>query len=280
MDYIELKVEVSPLSQENIEIVIAQLAEQGFESFTEHDTGFFAYIKESNLIKSLNDLRKDIFISDEVEISWSTKTIKDQNWNKIWESNFEPIIVNDQCLVRASFHSNTPKVEYDIVIDPKMAFGTGHHQTTYLMIQAILNDDFKGKEVLDMGCGTGVLAILSGMKGAVKVLAVDIDEWAYNNTIENLHINKCQNIDVRFGGVEQIQGLLFDVILANINLNVLVRDIPAYYSALRSDGKIYLSGIIKKDIDILIMKCSEFGLSVIGTTFRDDWAMVSLEKKC
>ena len=177
MDYIEARIKVLPASKETNEILIAQLADIGFESFTEDDDGLNAYIKKLDYSDEIIDKLDALFLPDETKIIYQINKIEDQNWNAKWESSFEPIFVADKCVIRASFHTNMPKLEYDIIIDPKMAFGTGHHQTTHLMIEAILNNDFTNKIVLDMGCGTGVLAILAEMKGAKSVTAIDIDEW-------------------------------------------------------------------------------------------------------
>lgn len=279
MDYIELKVQVEPSNQLANEVLIAQLAEIGFESFTENTTGLSAFIKISEYSDAISAKIQELILPENTRVTFQTEKIDDQNWNAIWESNFDPIIVNDRCIVRASFHKNTPELEYEIIIDPKMAFGTGHHQTTHLMIEAVLNEDFSGKKVLDMGCGTGVLAILAEMRGAKAITAIDIDEWAFQSTVENVELNHCENIDAFLGDVNLIKNKKFDIILANINLNILISDMGFYYNSLLSEGKIIFSGILKSDIPTIEQKAKKLGLSHIATSTRDEWVMISFQKK-
>jgi ribosomal protein L11 methyltransferase len=278
MDYIEIKTQVLPVSKESNEIIIAQLAEIGFESFIEDDNGLCAYINapafSNEIIKKVNDLK----LPENTKISYQIKRIKGQNWNAQWESSFEPINVNDRCLVRASFHESMPQFEFEIIIDPKMAFGTGHHQTTYLMIEAILNADFGNKIVLDMGCGTGVLSILAEMKGAKSVVAIDIDEWAHKNILENIMINRSSKIEPLCGDVQLIKGKKFDIVLANINLNILISDIKHYEQSLLPNGALLVSGILKSDIEVINNAALEVGLLHTYTATRDEWVMISFHK--
>jgi len=278
MDYIEVKIQTLPPSKEINEILIAQLADMGFESFAEDDFGVNAYIKAPDFSDDIISRFDELFLPEDTKISYKVEKIKAQNWNAKWESDFEPIIVDDRCLVRASFHSGIPELEYDIIIDPKMAFGTGHHQTTHLMIEAILNADLTNKIVLDMGCGTGVLAILAEMKGAKKITAIDIDEWAYRNTLENIEINGCQKIEALCGDVKLIEGLGFDIILANINLNILLSDIKNYTESLLKGGLLIISGILKHDINAIKLNAADSGLTHISTSTRDEWVTMSFEK--
>lgn len=278
MDYIELSVEVKPSSQEANEIIIAQLAEINFESFTENDNGLNAYIKAPDYTSALEIKLKDLFLPEGVSISYQINRIKGENWNAKWESDFEPIIVNNRCLVRASFHNISQEFEYEIIIDPKMSFGTGHHQTTHLMIEAILSEEFINKNVLDMGCGTGVLAILTEKRGAKHVLAIDIDDWAYQNSLENIQVNGCKNIEAVCGDVNQIKGKAFDIILANINLNILLSDIKHYVKSLLPNGRLILSGILKSDIEAIKHNANEHGLTHLTTATRDEWVTMSFQK--
>lgn len=278
MDYIELKIEVNPVSQETNEIIVAQLAEMGFESFVDKETGLCAYIKAPEYTFEKESLLKELHLPNGVKIKHHIERIKGENWNAKWESDFEPIVVNGRCLVRASFHRGMPDIEYDIIIDPKMSFGTGHHQTTHLMIETILNDDFTNKTVLDMGCGTAVLAILAEMRGAKAITAIDNDEWAYNNSLENIEVNKCKRTEAICGDAKQIEGKLFDIILANINLNILLNDIPHYVKSLNPKGKLILSGILKTNIEAIQKRATEFGLSHLNTATRDEWVMMSFQK--
>jgi ribosomal protein L11 methyltransferase len=280
MDYIELKIDVKPSDQAANEIIIAQLAELGFESFTENDSGLSAFIKAPDYTNDVELTLKKLFLPEGTQIAFQTNRIKGQNWNAQWEANFEPIIVDNRCLVRASFHKSMPELEYEIIIDPKMAFGTGHHQTTHLMIEAILNENLTNKTVLDMGCGTGVLAILAEMKGASAITAIDIDDWAYLNTLENIQVNRCVRIETFCGDVKLIEGKGYDTILANINLNILLSDIPYYEKSLLPDGKLLLSGILKSDIEAIKQKADENGLTHLSTATRDEWVRISFQKSC
>jgi len=274
MSYTELVISITPPGEETNSILIAQLSELGFESFMEDDKGFRAYIK-SNKDFSAEQAIESLFLPEGVSINFEVNSIADKNWNEVWESNFEPILVDNRCLVRASFHSNYPKTDYEIVIDPKMSFGTGHHQTTHLMINAILNTDVAGLTVLDMGCGTGVLAILAEMRGAANVVAIDNDEWAYRNSLENAVENKCTKTEVLLGDAALLSGKHFDLIIANINLNILLNDLSTYKSSLNSNGKIFMSGILRSDVNTLIQASQRLGLKHLETFYRDDWAMVS-----
>lgn len=278
MDYIELRLEVNPSNQEVNEIIIAQLAEIGFESFTEHENGLNAYIKAPEFNTEIIDKIKELFLPDGTSLTHQIKRIKGENWNAKWESDFEPIIVDNRCLIKASFHTIASKYEYEIIIDPKMSFGTGHHQTTHLMIEAILNDEFTNKTVLDMGCGTGVLAILAEMRGAKAVTAIDIDDWAYQNSLENIQVNGCKNIEALCGNVKLINGKTFDIILANINLNILLSDVKHYVRSLMPNGKLILSGILKSDIETIKQNANENKLAHISTTTRDEWVTMSFQK--
>ncbi len=230
MNYIEFSAKVEPL-EIGKEILIAELAEIGFESFIDFEEGIRAYIKENDFKNELiNDI--SLIANPNFKIQYEIKQIQNQNWNKTWEESFSPIIVNDECAIRAPFHDNFG-LQYEIVINPQMSFGTGHPETTYLMIEKMLGLEMNGDAVLDMGCGTGVLAILAAKKGATKVVAIDIDDWAYENTLENIRNNSCEEILVKKGGAELIEGLSFNLILANINRNILLNDIKYYSKALQ-----------------------------------------------
>lgn len=266
--YIGYSFQVEPL-QPASEILIAELGYAGFESFVETETGIIAYIQKKDWKESiLDDIQ--ILKSDEFSINYTSEQIEQTNWNKEWEKNFNPIVVNDLCTVRAPFHEK-PNTKYDIVIEPKMSFGTGHHETTHMMIQHILNNDFSNKSVLDMGCGTGVLAILSEMKGAKPVDAIDIDNWCYLNSLENVERNNCQNILVYEGDSNLVKDRKFDIILANINRNILLKDIKSYASCLNEKGVLFLSGFYKNDILILEEECKKYMLKLDEKLEMNNW---------
>ena len=266
--YIAYSFQVEPLEPAS-EILIAELGYAGFESFVETETGIIAYIQKQEWNESiLDDIQ--ILKSDEFSISHTKENIEQTNWNKEWEKNFNPIMVDDLCTVRAPFHEK-PNTKYDIVIEPKMSFGTGHHETTHMMIQHILKNDFNNKSVLDIGCGTGVLAILSEMKGAKPIDAIDIDNWCYLNSLENVERNNCLNISVYEGDANLIKDRKYDIILANINRNILLNDIKTYASCLNKNGILFLSGFYKNDIPILEEECKKYMLKLDEKLERNNW---------
>lgn len=273
MDYLELHLSITPNSEENRDILVAQLADLDYDSFTDADDGTFAYKKTSSK-QSVDEDIAQIVIPEGVKISHSTKIIKDQDWNVLWESNFEPIVVDNNCMIRASFHEPIPNIKFDIVIDPKMSFGTGHHQTTHLMIKEVLKADIAGKNVLDMGCGTAVLAILAEMRGAQSIVAIDNDEWAYNNSVENIRKNACTKISAKHGDASLLTNCSFDIILANINLNILYADMPKYINCLNHNGILFTSGILVTDIEKLVEFGQSLNLKHVETQTLDNWAMV------
>ena len=264
------------------DILASELGDIGFESFTSNKEGLTAYINTNEYDESSLDVCLKNFPVQGINFQHTLKLIEDRDWNEEWEKNyFKPIRIENECLIRASFHPDETGFRYTIVIDPKMAFGTGNHATTYLMIREILKLDLAGKEVLDMGCGTAVLAILAAMKNAMRVVAIDIDEWAYNNAVENCRINGTDNIEVMLGGAEQISGSgTFDYIFANINRNILLTDICRYVLALKSEGIIFMSGFYKEDIPVIEEECNKNGLQLNYFTELDNWVTISVQKKC
>jgi ribosomal protein L11 methyltransferase len=251
------------------EILIAELGEKPFESFVENENGVVAYIKKEFLT---DDLLDDIYIlsSPEFKISYTVEEIEQVNWNQEWEKNFEPIDVDGRCHVRAPFHPKTD-AEFDIVIEPKMSFGTGHHETTHMMIQHLLEMDLSGKKTLDMGCGTAILAILAEMKGAAPIDAIDIDNWCYLNSIENAERNGCTQISVYEGDKSLLPGKSYDVIIANINRNILLDDMAQYRECLNSGGDLLLSGFYTQDIEAIDDCCKKLGLTLKGQLERNNW---------
>ncbi|MBT8295484.1 MAG: 50S ribosomal protein L11 methyltransferase [Gramella sp.] len=274
-NYLEFHFTIEPV-QPASEILIAELGYLGFESFVENDDGITAYIPEEEYE---DDLLAGVHIlqSEEFEITYDQKEIEKVNWNEEWEKNFSPILVDDICSVRAPFHEK-PDTKYDIVIEPKMSFGTGHHATTHMMIRHILKNDWEDKSVLDMGSGTGVLAILAAMKGAKTIDAIDIDNWCYINTLENISRNDCEHINVEEGGAELLEGRQYDVILANINLNILLRDLPIYEKCLKEDASIFLSGFYENDLPVIIEACKDLGLKFKENFERNDWVAAKFSR--
>ncbi|MGQ2983978.1 50S ribosomal protein L11 methyltransferase [Flavobacterium sp.] len=251
------------------EILIAELGETAFESFIETEEGLSAYVQKEFWNENiLEDIR--ILDSDEFRISYTFEEIDQVNWNEEWEKNFEPIDVDNTCRVRAPFHEKKD-VEYDIVIEPKMSFGTGHHETTFMMIQHLLETDVENKKTLDMGCGTAILAILAEMKGARPIDAIDIDNWCYLNSIENAERNNCRHISVYEGDAALLDGKRYDVIIANINRNILLNDMQAYVNCLNKYGILLLSGFYEDDIPAIDASCSEKGLTFVKKFSRNNW---------
>ncbi|WP_299226657.1 50S ribosomal protein L11 methyltransferase [uncultured Psychroserpens sp.] len=266
--YIGYYFKVNPL-QPGVEILIAELGYAGFESFVETETGVTAYIQKEDWNKDILD-SVQILNSEEFDISFTFEDIAQTNWNEEWEKNFNPIVVDKVCSVRAPFHE-VLDTEYDIIIEPKMSFGTGHHETTHMMIQHILKNNFTNKSVLDMGCGTGVLAILAELKGAQPIDAIDYDNWCYVNSIENVEHNQCKHITVLEGDASLLVNKHYDIIIANINRNILLNDLKIYVSSLNKNGMVFLSGFYKDDIEIIENVCNKFGLSHVETLEKNHW---------
>ena len=251
------------------EILIAELGEKPFESFIETDNGFSAYIQKDLWSKDVLD---DIYLlhSPEFTISHTIEEIAQVNWNEEWEKNFDPIDVDGKCHVRAPFHPKT-NAEFDIIIEPKMSFGTGHHETTHMMIQHLLETDITNKKTLDMGCGTAILGILAEMKGAKPIDAIDIDNWCYLNSIENAERNNCHEITVYEGDAALLKDKNYDVIIANINRNILLNDMQQYVNSLKKDGILLLSGFYNEDIPFIDASCTEKGLTFVKKFERNNW---------
>ncbi len=251
------------------EILVAELGELPFESFIDSDSGIVAYIQKQFWTENiLDDLH--ILTSPEFQVSYTIEEIVQVNWNEEWEKNFEAIDVEGMCHVRAPFHPKT-EAKYDIVIEPKMSFGTGHHETTHMMIQHLLETDVAGKKTLDMGCGTAILAILAEMKGAQPIDAIDIDNWCYLNSIENAERNNCNQITVYEGDADLLEGKKYDLIIANINRNILLNDMKSYVDCLNKGGILLLSGFYNEDIPFIDASCSEKGLTYVKKLERNNW---------
>ena len=273
-NYLEFNFNISPLQPWN-EILMAELIEIGFDSFTEEHNGILAYIQKDLFDdKQLQEI--NMFSNEAVEISYTYQEMPNINWNEEWEKNFEPINVENQVSIRAEFHSNQ-NLPHEIIIQPKMSFGTGHHATTYLMIQQMLDMDFENKTVLDMGCGTSVLAIFAKQKGAGKTVAIDIDEWSVENSKENAERNNV-DLDISQGTADNLGAENFDIILANINRNILISDIPTYVSVLNNVGQLLLSGLCFFDVEDVLEVCNEHKLTLKRKLQREEWVSLLLEK--
>ena len=258
------------------EILIAELSQLGFDSFQEHENGISAYVDSK--ISSEIDLKDiQIFNTEEFKISFEINSVEKQNWNIKWESNFDPIYVDNICCVRAPFHPKSD-YKYDLVIEPKMSFGTGHHETTSMMISFILANEFTNSSVCDIGSGTGVLAILAEQRGANRIDAIDIDNWCYLNSLENIKRNNSKNINIFEGEVEKLMHFTYDNIFANINLNVLLNDICIYAKMLNRSGTLYLSGFYKSDIKKVEIVANKSNLSLHESKVKNEWVALKFIK--
>lgn len=273
-NYFEFNFKIEPLYPWN-EILMAELIDIGFDSFTEEQRGVLAYIP-TDLFRE--EKLKNIWLMNhsEVNISYTCQEMPNINWNEEWEKKFLPVNVEGKVLIRAEFHESQ-NMDCEVVIQPKMSFGTGHHATTYLMIQQMLEMDFTDKKVLDMGCGTSILAIFAKRKGAGKTLAIDVDEWSVENSRENAQRNQVE-LDVQLGTIDNLGKESFDIILANINRNILISDIPTYVSVLNDDGQLLLSGLCFFDVDDILEVCTEQNLVLKNKVQREEWVSLLLEK--
>lgn len=271
MNYVELDCRISPLDEYG-DIVVAHLAEIGFEMFEETSHGVKAYIRESNYDE---DALKKLIIPfpDNGNFSWEKNIIPHYNWNAVWESNFLPVTIKNKVYIRAEYHSHNPEADHEIIIQPKMSFGTGHHATTMLMLETMLDMDFKNKVVLDMGCGTSILSIMAEKLGAASVVAIDIEESAYQNSIENLHRNHCKNIRVLKGDSASIGNQKFDILLANINRNIILNDLPSYAACTLPSSVIVLSGFYENDLKPVVAEAYISGLHLQSHYVKNNWCV-------
>ena len=279
-DYIEVRFDVEPCDATSTDVLAAMLCDVEFESFVPDESGLTAYVKR--------ELYNEAAIADivtsfplQAQIKWRAEVIEGQDWNSEWEKNyFQPIVVGDKCVIHSSFHTDIPKVEYDIVIDPKMAFGTGHHATTSLIIRQLLEMSLDGLSVMDMGTGTGILAILSAMRGAEKVSAIEIDEFAYVNAVDNVKINGEPQINVMLGDASLLANEEpVDVFIANINRNIITADIAEYAKTLKSGGIMLLSGFYEEDVEVIMSQALLHSLDYQSHTVQDRWTCLRLVKQ-
>lgn len=271
MDYNKITININPPEEWLRDVLSAQLGEIGFESFLETETGVEAFIpvtlyNEEELFEVIKSFDEEFTFEVQCEV------IKSQNWNEVWEKNyFKPLVINNECVIRAPFHTDFPKAKYEIVIEPNMAFGTGNHETTSMMVETILETEMTNKNVLDMGCGTGILGILASMKGAGNVTAIDIDEWSFNGTNENAALNNIQNITVKQGDAGLLASEKYDIILANIHKNVLINDMPVYNEVLKPGGLLVMSGFYTEDMQDIKTLAEKIGLKDNGFKTKNNW---------
>lgn len=275
-DYQQIRLDITPCDENITDLFAAFLADCGYESFVPDETGLTAYINST----LFNKEDVESIIADfpmEVDAKLTVDFIEGKDWNEEWEKNyFQPIVIADQCVIHSTFHKNVPNAKYDIVIDPKMAFGTGHHSTTSLILQTLLETDMKGKSVIDMGTGTGILAILSAMLGAEKVTGIEIDPGAYENALEHVELNNV-NVDVLLGDASRLNELQpADIFIANINRNIILADISSYRKNLKPGGIMLLSGFYESDIAMIERAANALGLEVVSYKEDKDWVAVKL----
>lgn len=276
MNYTQISFKLNPDHTENREILVAMLSDLAFESFDESEEKIMGYIPgESFDLDEINGITSFLPFSVQIE----TELIPDKNWNEVWEKNyFKPLLIGNRCLVRAPFHTEFEPAEFELVIEPKMAFGTGNHETTTLVAEQILNMDLVEKTVLDMGCGTGILGMLASLKGAKKITAIDIDKWSFESTVENARLNNILNLEAKLGDASLLGTETFEIIFANIHKNVIINDLPVYESVLQSGGKLYLSGFYTHDMPDVKAKAESLGLVETGFQEKNNWVVYSFEK--
>lgn len=279
MEYKKITVKITPYSETVSDIMIAQFGEFGFESFEETSDGFNGYIPSDKFDKT--DIENVSTFVDDTKFTWSEEIIPDQNWNKVWEENFfKPIIIDNSCLIRSPFHTKDVETKYEIIINPQMSFGTGHHATTCSMIRFILETNIVDKTVLDMGYGTGILGIMASKCGAKKVVGIDIDEWCYNNSLENIELNDIKNMSVEVGEATSLAGReSYDIILANINRNILLADMDKYVDVLNCGGTLIMSGFYECDTNLIIEHATKLGLTEESMKVENEWTAIKFTKK-
>ena len=276
MKYFEVTFTTQPCNEMVNDIVSALAGEIGFESFVEWEEGVLAYIQQSLFDKEALAEMVANFPLPDTQISYSIQEAEDKDWNEEWEKNFfQPIVIGDRCCIHSTFHQDTPQTEYEILINPQMAFGTGHHETTSSIICELLDADLKDKTVLDMGCGTSILAILASMRGAKSLTAIDIDDWCVNNSRDNIALNNIQNITVELGDANLLKGREpFDVIIANINRNILLADMAQYVACMHQGSELYMSGFYVQDIPVIREKAESLGLTFVHHREKNNWVAV------
>ena len=281
MKYFEVTFTTSPCNETVNDVVSALAGEIGFESFVEWENGVQAYIQQSLFDEEALKSMVAYFPLPDTTIEYTVVEAEDKDWNEEWEKNFfQPIVIGDRCCIHSTFHKDTPQTEYEILINPQMAFGTGHHETTSSIISELLEADLQGKSVLDMGCGTSILAILASMRGADPITAIDIDDWCVNNSRDNIALNGINNITVEWGDANLLKGKApFDVIIANINRNILLADMAQYAACMHPGSELFMSGFYVQDIPVIQEKAESLGMEFIHHREKNNWAAVKFIKK-
>ena len=281
MKYFEVTFTTSPCNETVNDVVSALAGEIGFESFVEWENGVQAYIQQSLFDEEALKSMVAEFPLPDTKIEYTIVEAEDKDWNEEWEKNFfQPIVIGDRCCIHSTFHKDTPQTEYEILINPQMAFGTGHHETTSSIISELLEADLQGKSILDMGCGTSILAILASMRGAGPITAIDIDDWCVNNSRDNIALNGINNITVEWGDANLLKGREpFDVIIANINRNILLADMAQYAACMHSGSELYMSGFYVQDIPVIQEKAESLGMEFIHHREKNNWAAVKFIMK-
>ena len=281
MNYLEFTFRITPEEKIYYEVLTALLGEIGFDSFIENETYLLAYIPQAQYSEEkLKECLMD-YPFKETAISFTQKEIEDKNWNEEWEKNyFQPLIIDDRCIIHSTFHTDIPQKEFNIIINPQMSFGTGHHETTSLMLKSILDEDLNNKTVLDMGCGTGILSILAKMKGAKQITAIDVDSWCIQNAKENIALNNLNDIEVILGDAKQLNKYAnsFNLVLANINRNILLQDMKSYLPTLQPNGHLLISGFYEEDAPLLRKEAKKLGLTQISSKVKNRWMMMQFQK--
>lgn len=271
MDYYKVEIRITPFEEWLRDVLASQLAETGFESFVETEDGLEAFVP----VPQFNEGELEFVLGafqDDFSFVVQKELIKSRNWNEEWEKNyFEPLVISNECVIRAPFHKEFPKAKFEIIIEPNMAFGTGNHETTSMMVETILETEMRNRPVLDMGCGTGILGILASMKGAASVLAIDIDEWSFKGASENAVLNKITNMTVKMGDARLLGNDEFEIILANIHKNVLLNDMAAYEKVLLPGGVLVMSGFYQNDLEDITGKAISLGLKPAGYKTKNKW---------
>ena len=279
MKYLEFIFRTSPCTETANDILAAVLGDAGFESFVEQENGIAAYVQKDLYDEATLKATLEEFPLPGTKIEYSFAEAEDKDWNGEWEKNFfQPIVIGDRCVIHSTFHHDVPQAEYDIVINPQMAFGTGHHETTSLIIAELLESDLEGKSLLDMGCGTSILAILARMRGAAPCTAIDIDEWCVRNSLENIELNHVDNISVFQGDASSLEGEgPFDVIIANINRNILLNDMKQYVRCMKPGAELFMSGFYVEDIPMIRTEAERNGLHFVHHREKNRWTAVKFK---